>query len=178
MSGVCSLTMPIDDCNHDFLELAQDVLPTLMSKMRQSLAFPTPMAEFLVPGQGVKTLLRAHNRTSDFPGCYVLVEQGKPLYVGISRQVFRRLWYHGRGTKHFTATLAYSIAAHQFVSELPRGARMADTDFLAHFNVAKQRLQKCDFAFVEITNDLVLYLFEAYCAMELDTSEWNTFRTH
>ena len=136
------------------------------------------MAEFLVPRQGVKTLLRAHNRTADFSGCYVLLDQGTPLYVGISRQVFRRLWYHGRGTKHFTATLAYSIAAHQFVSELPRTARMADADFLARFNLAKLRLQKCEFAFIEITNDLVLYLFEAYCAMELDTSEWNTFRTH
>jgi hypothetical protein len=170
--------MPIDDCNHNFLELAQRVLPEHMSEMRRSLASPTPMAEFLVPRQGVKTLLRAHNRTTDFSGCYVLLEQGKPIYVGISRQVFRRLWYHGRGTKHFTATLAYSIAAHQFVSELPRSARMADADFLVRFNLAKLRLQKCDFAFVEITNDLVLYLFEAYCAMELDTSEWNTFRTH
>jgi hypothetical protein len=170
--------MPIDDCNHDFLELAQRVLPELMSELRRSLATPTPMAKFHVPGQGVKTLLRAHNRTTDFSGCYVLLDGGKPLYVGISRQVFRRLWNHVRGTKHFTATLAYSIAAHQFVSELPRTARMADADFLSRFNLAKLRVQKCDFAFVEITNDLVLYLFEAYCAMELDTSEWNTFRTH
>jgi len=23
-----------------------------------------------------------------------------------------------------------------------------------------------------------LYLFEAYCAIELDTCKWNTFRTH
>lgn len=123
-------------------------------------------------------MLRTHNRKADFSGCYVLIDQGKPLYVGISRKVFKRLLDHCRGKRHNTATLAYSIAAHQFVSELPRDARMADADFLAHFNLAKLRLQKCDFAFIEIHNDLILYLFEAYCAMELDTSEWNTFRTH
>jgi len=37
-------------------------------------------------------------------------------------------------------------------------------------------------AFVEIANPLELYLFEAYCAMELstgsDTGAWNTFLTH
>ena len=170
--------MPIDDCSHTFAELAQTVLPSLMTQMHQAIASATPVSEFLVPRQGVKTLLRAHGRAVDFPGCYVLLEGGKPLYVGISRKVFRRLWYHARGTKHFTATLAYSIAAHGFVSDLPRGARMADADFLGRFTVAKERIQKCHFASVEIPNDLVLYLFEAYCAMELDTSAWNTFRTH
>lgn len=170
--------MAIDDCSHSFVELAQTMLPRLMSQMRQCITSPRPIADFLVPRQGLKTLLRAHGRVTDFPGCYVLLERDKPLYVGISRKVFRRLWYHARGTKHFTATLAYSIAAHAFVSDLPRSARMADPDFLTRFTVAKQRIQKCNFAFVEITNDLVLYLFEAYCAMELDTSEWNTFRTH
>jgi hypothetical protein len=31
---------------------------------------------------------------------------------------------------------------------------------------------------VAIENDLEIYLFEAFSAMELDTWEWNTFRTH
>jgi hypothetical protein len=33
-------------------------------------------------------------------------------------------------------------------------------------------------AFIAIENDLEIYLFEAFCAMELDAWEWNTFRTH
>ena len=39
-------------------------------------------------------------------------------------------------------------------------------------------LRSLNVAFIEIGNPLELYLFEAYCAMELDTSEWNTFETH
>ena len=39
-------------------------------------------------------------------------------------------------------------------------------------------MRGCAVAFVEIPNPLELYLFEAYCAIALDTSEWNTIRTH
>lgn len=55
---------------------------------------------------------------------------------------------------------------------------MKDTDFLRAFAEAQALLLDCHVAFVEIENPLELYLFEAYCAMELDTCEWNTFRTH
>jgi len=133
--------MPVDDCSHTFAELAQTVLPSLMVQMQQAIASPTPVSGFLVPRQGVKTLLRVDGRSVDFPGCYVLLEEGRPLYVGISRKVFRRLWYHARGTKHFAATLAYSIAAHGFVSDLPRSARMADAEFLGRLTLAKERIQ-------------------------------------
>jgi hypothetical protein len=33
-------------------------------------------------------------------------------------------------------------------------------------------------AFIEIANEVELHLFEVYAAIELDTGEWNTFRTH
>ncbi len=170
--------MAINGCQQKFADLAQNELPKLMAEMQSAIATATPMNDFLKPKQGVKTLLRNHRRKADFSGCYVLIEHGKPLYVGISRQVFRRLWHHGRGTKHFSATLAYSMAAHGFVSVLSRNERMEDEEFLNLFQLSKERIQKCHFAFVEIQNDLILYLFEAYCAMELDTYEWNTFKTH
>lgn len=32
-------------------------------------------------------------------------------------------------------------------------------------------------AYLEIENSMVLYLFEPYCAMELDTAEFNRFDT-
>jgi hypothetical protein len=55
---------------------------------------------------------------------------------------------------------------------------MKDPAFRAAFNEAQQLLLTCAVAFVEIRNLLELYLFQAYCAMALDTNEWNTFRTH
>ena len=51
-------------------------------------------------------------------------------------------------------------------------------EFRAAFNEAQALLRTCTVAFIEIPNPLEQYLFEAYCAMELDTAEWNTFRTH
>ncbi len=55
---------------------------------------------------------------------------------------------------------------------------MNDPAFRAAFEEAQTLLRGCTVAFIEIPNPLELYLFEAYCAMELDTCEWNTFRTH
>jgi len=163
--------MPIDDCSHTFAELAQTVLPSLMTQMHQAIASATPVSEFLVPRQGVKTLLRAHGRAVDFPGCYVLLEGGKPLYVGISRKVFRRVWYHARGTKHFTATLAYSIAAHGFVSDLPRGARMVDMDFLG-------RLQSRRSVFRSATLHRSRFRTIWCCISSRLTARWNWIRLH
>jgi hypothetical protein len=55
---------------------------------------------------------------------------------------------------------------------------MKDQKFLEHFNAAKRYIRGLGAAFIEIDNPLELYLFEAYCAMELDTSKHNTFETH
>ena len=55
---------------------------------------------------------------------------------------------------------------------------MKDPAFRAAFDEAQALLRGCSVAFIEIPNPLELYLFEAYCAMALDTKEWNTFRTH
>ena len=55
---------------------------------------------------------------------------------------------------------------------------MLDPNFKKEFEAAKNYLKSLKVAFIEIRNDLEIYLFEAYCAMRLDTSEWNTFKTH
>lgn len=171
--------MAIDNCSHSFSDLAQQALPNIMKEINTSLKDSTPMSQFLVKNDGLKTLLKRHSLDSDFQGCYVLIENGAPLYVGISRQVFQRLWFHCRGKTHYTATLAYKIAAKQVVvAKMTRNARMSNGEFRIAFEEAKERIQRCNFAFIPIDNPLELYLFEAYCAMELDTWEWNTFRTH
>ena len=110
------------------------------------------------------------------------MDEGRPAYVGISKQVIQRLRDHvGRGD-HLTATLAYRIACGENQHGMTAADAMKDSDFKASFEAAKERLKSFSVAFVEIDNPLELYVFEAYCAMELDTgfdaSAWNTFVTH
>ena len=89
-----------------------------------------------------------------------------------------RLRQHGKGTTHFDASLAYRMACEKMPHELTRDEAMKDPDFRRAFDEAQTLIRHSSVAFVEISNPLELYLFEAYCAIELDTSEWNTFRTH
>lgn len=70
------------------------------------------------------------------------------------------------------------MASKEIGHELLRDEAMANSEVRAAFERAQGRLRQASAAFIAIPNDLELYLFEAYCAMELDTSVWNTFRTH
>jgi predicted GIY-YIG superfamily endonuclease len=138
---------------------------------------PCDLASLNIPKNGIKKCLAKHNKASDFQGCYVLIEEKKPIYVGISREVFRRLKYHIKGKQDNTATLAYSIASRRFLLDGTREQKMNNKEFLAHFHEARSRIEKMQFAFVEIKDDFELYVFEAYVALELDT-RYNSFRTH
>lgn len=168
----------IDNCPHLFDQLASTVLPSYAAQLQRSLANPSPMADFAERGVGAKTLLKRYGRTKDFSGCYVLVEKGKPIYVGISRTVFQRLARHVKGTSHFDATLAYRMSESSMNTPMTRAERMADDEFGKLFAGKKKDLATLGVAYVEIETALELHVFEPYCAMMLDTCEWNTFRTH
>jgi len=170
--------MPIDACTSKFIELATSVLPKYMAELRGDIRTGRPLADFCVSGVGVKTIAAKLGKQNDFSGCYVLQRNNKPFYVGISRGVIARLRQHGTGKTHFDASLAYRMAREKVRHKMTRSAAMADPVFRSAFDQAKELLKGSSVAFVEIRNDLELYLFEAYCAMELDTYEWNTFRTH
>lgn len=64
----------------------------------------------------------------------------------------------------------------------PAAEAIKDPAFRAEFNAIKNSFLRWSVAFIEIENDLELYLLEAFCAMELDTGfdagGWNTFATH
>lgn len=170
--------MPIDACTSSFAEMATVVLPADMARLRTALSEPLAMSSFCVPGVGVKSILSRLRRSRDFSGCYVLLRDKKPFYVGISRTVIQRLRQHVTGNTHFDASLAYLMAAANTGHEMKRSDAMQDPLVRGAFEKAKALLRDCSVAFIEIENPLELYLFEAYCAMELDTCEWNTFRTH
>ena len=170
--------MAIDKCGSSFAELAATVLPKLMDGMHLAMKKPKPLAEFCRKGEGVKTIVKQLRKQTDFSGCYVLLEHAKPFYVGISRSVVARLRQHGRGKTHYDASLAYSMARAKVPHKKTRAIAMKDPEFLKAFTDAQRLLISSGVAFVEIENPLELYLFEAYCAMKLNTCEWNTFRTH
>jgi len=170
--------VPIDGCIASFAELTVDALPKYMKEMRAAMKRPRPLADFCKKGLGVKSIACELGRERDFSGCYVLIRDAEPFYVGISRGVIGRLRQHGTGKTHFDASLAYRMACQRVTHELTRDQAMKDSTFLKAFEEARELLVGCDVASIEITNPLELYLFEAYCAMELDTHRWNTFRTH
>lgn len=176
--------MPLHDCTHTFEALATTVLPEHMQRMRTALASPMDLATFAAERAGVSTLLKTFGRPpEDFSGCYVLVEQEAPIYVGISRNVFGRLRQHVRGKTHFDASLAFRIARQRhdpdgLLGKLTRKQAMAIPEFSVAFAEAQHYLRSLRVATIPIPNPLELYVFEVYCAIELDTHQWNSFRTH
>jgi hypothetical protein len=170
--------MPIDNCSYTFHELAAAILPRYLAALREQLQTCRPMSEFAVPGKGPAALARDCELTADCGGCCVLVKDGVPFYVGISRRLLSRLRQHVIGRGHEDATLAYEMAHHQYPDLGTRTQAMADPAFRLAFEAAKAELRGCAVAFVRIDNAVERHLFEVYCAMTLDTHEWNSFETH
>ena len=170
--------MPVDGCTHSFQHLANIVLPAHMKRMRGAMRKPIPMRMFFGEGNGPATIVRAVGLRGDFSGCYVLMDRGKRIYAGISRKVLSRLRQHVGGKSHNDASLAYAVAKRDEPHKLFRGKAMKDEKFAAAFDRAKQLILKFDVAFIEIDCPVELYGFELYCSLELDTDQWNTFRTH
>jgi len=143
---------------------------------------PRQMETFARRGIGVKSLLSEFGLPQDFSGCYVLLENDSPIYVGISRGVIGRLRQHVFGKTHFDASLAFRIAMKrhpdQTIANLTRAEAMDDPLFGTSFEEAQTYLRSLQVAAVAIENPLELYVFEPYCAIELDTHQWNSFETH
>jgi len=172
------MPIPIDECQSTFLELATNVLPNYFNLLRESIEATFPAAWIREQGVGQATLLRRINREIDFPGCYVFIDKGEPIYAGISQGVVGRLFQHLTSNNHFSSSLAYYMAKIQYDPGGTREQNMADAAFRGLFENSQSRLEECSIATVEIDNAVELHLFEVYAAMELGTGEFNTFRTH
>lgn len=170
--------MSIDNCTHSFENLADSVLPDHFKKLEAAIQSPIA-AETLVGFKSVNKELLSHLKLeSDFPGCYIFIEGEKPFYVGISRGVINRIVQHLNSDTHYSASLVYRMASKDYQPKMTRGKAMKDELFYSTFLSAQKRLRQMKIAFVEIDNDLELYLFEVFAAIKLGTDEWNTFRTH
>ena len=170
--------MPIDNCVHTFEVLVASVLPSYFKLLEAAIKSPTPADTFVGFKSVTKEILSRLSRSTDFPGCYVFIDGENPVYVGISRGVIKRLVQHLNFDSHYSASLVYRMASENYPHEMKRDQAMKDEQFKVVFFSAQERLRKMKVAFVEINNDLELYLFEVYASMKLDTEKWNTFRTH
>lgn len=170
--------MPIDSCAHSYAELSKTIFPGYMKTLRGKLKRPVQMDVFSQPGLGVATILTKLKLDKDFPGCYVLLCDEKPFYVGISRSVVQRLRNHAYGQTHFAATLAYRMTAAVTGRKMTQAQAMRDQAFREIFDAFRGALSRCEVAHIAIENPLERYLFEVYCAMQLNCCNWNTFESH
>jgi len=174
--------MAINGCHHTFEELALEVLPRYMLTLREHMEMPVALRPLTEKGIGPVTVAKRLGLSEDPTGCYVFLDRGLPVYVGISKHVLQRILEHVRGTDHFTATLAYQMAAVRYPHRTTAARAIRDPEFRARFDEAREHLRDMSIAFVEIANPLELYVFEAYCALELgtglDNAGWNSFVPH
>jgi hypothetical protein len=166
--------MAIDGCTYSFEALAAQVLPAHFQRLQQAMKNPRLAQDFVGFGSASKALLGKVGRDEDFPGCYVFLVSGAPVYVGISRGLVKLLGQHLNSKSHLTASLVCRTAFKEYTHAMKREQAMQDDKFRQEFS----RLQKTSVAYIDIENDLELYTFGVYASMKLDTSRWNTFRTH
>lgn len=115
-----------------------------------------------------------------FKGIYLFIKDGNPFYVGVSRNVMKRVFQHLKGKSHETSSLCYRIGCEVYYHKTGKQHvnGRSNLDFELYGSVAKTELSKCEISVFEIQEDIDLYLFEVYVAMKMGTLHYNSFRTH
>ena len=119
------------------------------------------------------------NESNEFKGLYIFGEEvdGRviPVYVGISRTIYRRLRQHAWGKRHNECTLAYlkTSLKWEIDGRKPGRATITNEDMLP----AKSIIQNYKVVLVEVQNDYDLYFLEVILAGKFK-SKWNSFKTH
>jgi len=154
----------LHSCTHSFSQLADEILPDLMAKLQGRMTAAPPLRSLSDPFELIPNAR----------GTYVWMISGNPIYVGITNQLRRRVRDHVAGDPS-RANLAVRMAANALGTSTSQVKR--HVGFKSAFGAAREALMDGAIAYLEIENSMVLYLFEPYCAMELDTAEFNRFDT-
>ncbi|SDI01622.1 hypothetical protein SAMN04488062_12026 [Flavobacterium omnivorum] len=119
------------------------------------------------------------NESNEFKGLYIFGEEkdGRviPVYVGISRTVFRRLRQHAWGKNHNECTLAYLKTRDKWKKEGKITDRASITN--EDMTPAKKVIQNYKVVLHSVPKDYDLYFLEVVLAGKFKT-KWNSFRTH
>lgn len=117
---------------------------------------------------------------NDFSGVYVFYKNNKPIYVGISGTIIRRLKYHLFGLKNNESSLVYLIAKENYQKEygIKYSGKRSDFPF-SNFRqeIQTEMINNWSFKIYPIKNGYNLSFTEIYLACALET-KWNTFKTH
>jgi hypothetical protein len=114
---------------------------------------------------------KKHPPISRSPGVYLFTENGKPMYVGQSRNLRKRLGWHTRPkSRQNQATFAFALAkrAAEGAGVLPEGTRddVADhEEFRPFFTDAKAKVAQMDVRFIELPDPHYRTVFEVYTAL-------------
>ncbi|MFV5702589.1 hypothetical protein ACM55F_12030 [Flavobacterium sp. XS2P12] len=119
------------------------------------------------------------NESNEFKGLYIFGEEkdGRivPVYIGISRTVFRRLRQHAWGKNHNQCTLAYLKTKAKRKLEGKETTRTTVTN--EDMTPAKTVIQNYKVVLYSVPEDYDLYFLEVVLAGKFKT-KWNSFRTH
>lgn len=116
-------------------------------------------------------------------GIYCFYEGGKPLYVGRTRNIRKRVLQHRRlRGRHNSAAFAFNIAKKDFEEnhsseKLSRVELSKDPEFDRLFTEAKERVRKMSVRFVEVKDPIEQTIFDVYAHIKLGTP-FNDFDTH
>jgi hypothetical protein len=116
-------------------------------------------------------------------GIYVFYEEGKPLYVGRSNALRRRLKFHSSNHAK-DAPLAFLLARKatgyeraSYKKADSRNDLLSRPNFIEAFASAKTRIRAMEIRFVEEADQIRQTLLEVYVAVLLETP-YNDFKTH
>lgn len=120
-----------------------------------------------------------NNKLNEFRGLYIFGEEVDgivtPVYVGISRTVFRRLRQHGWGKNHNECTFAYLMANEEhFNSKFINNREQFPQ---AELEASRTKVKSYKVVLHPVDNDYELYFLEVALSAILKT-KWNSFRTH
>lgn len=117
---------------------------------------------------------------NEVKGLYILYDDNKPVYVGISRSILKRLKNHFLGKMHNEATLLYLMLRdeHDQAHGLYTGKR-EDLPIFKEKRESKQEQMRINWkiAIIPETDNYKMHFFEIYLSSYLKT-KWNSFETH
>ena len=119
----------------------------------------------------------------EIPGIYVFYEGKKPLYVGRTNSIKKRIGLH-RSTDYRCATFALKLAKEKAKAKnmgiekfKNNGLLIKDPEFKKIYELMRKRISKMRIKYVEVKDSITQHLLEPYVHIILKTP-YNDFDNH